>query len=141
MILEVQNREAREREEQRGALFSAPVFCPTPLCSFLIQDTGADCCVMLSFAAQGRTRGAPLCSSLWRDSLFCPSKIIGKMREYTGGHELVRLAATLSATTFYILQSLHKNKEALRKLYVSDFWTKNKLAKMKPESTCMCMML
>ena len=24
---------------------------------------------------------------------------------------------------------MHKNKEALRKLFVSDFWTKNKLAK------------
>jgi hypothetical protein len=56
-------------------------------------------------------------------------KLLDKMREYTGGNELVRPAATRFATTFYTLQSMHKNKEALRKLFVSDFWTKNKLAK------------
>ncbi|KAM0898061.1 hypothetical protein ACQ4PT_022151 [Festuca glaucescens] len=56
-------------------------------------------------------------------------KLLDKMREYTCGNELVRPAATRFATTFYTLQSMHKNKEALRKLFVSDFWTKNKLAK------------
>jgi hypothetical protein len=45
-------------------------------------------------------------------------KLLDKMREHTKGNELVRPAATRFATTFCTMQSLHKNREALRSLLV-----------------------
>ena len=51
------------------------------------------------------------------------------MREKTGGMDLVRPAATRFATCFLTLKSLHKHREALRGLFVSDAWNYNKLAK------------
>lgn len=45
-------------------------------------------------------------------------RLPGKMREYIGGNDLVRTAATRFANTFYTLQNLHKYNEGLRKLFI-----------------------
>ncbi|KAL6543413.1 hypothetical protein OROHE_010035 [Orobanche hederae] len=50
------------------------------------------------------------------------------MREKTGGRDLVRPEATRFATAFLTLQCLYKYKEALRMLFVSEDWSRSKLA-------------
>ena len=52
------------------------------------------------------------------------------MREKTGGADLVRPAATRFATSFLTLKSLHKHKDALKALFHSEEWSKNKLEKL-----------
>ncbi|XP_066365342.1 uncharacterized protein [Miscanthus floridulus] len=51
------------------------------------------------------------------------------MREKTGGRDLVRPGVTRFATAFLTLRSLHTHKDALKFLFVSDDWTKSKLAR------------
>jgi len=58
-------------------------------------------------------------------------KILSSMREKTGGADLVRPAATRFATAFLTLKSLYKHKDALKSLFLSEAWTKNRLAQTK----------
>ena len=51
------------------------------------------------------------------------------MREKTGGKDLVRPGVTRFATAFLTLRSLHTHRDALKFLFVSDDWTKSRLAK------------
>ena len=51
------------------------------------------------------------------------------MREKTSGADLVRPATTRFAITFLTLKSLHKHKDPLKALFVSEEWAGNKLAK------------
>ena len=60
--------------------------------------------------------------------IYRHGKLLHAMREKTGG-DLVRPAATRFATCFLTLKSLHKHRDALRSLFVSDTWNYNKLAK------------
>ncbi|WVZ58925.1 hypothetical protein U9M48_009143 [Paspalum notatum var. saurae] len=55
--------------------------------------------------------------------------ILSLMREKTGGADLVRPAATRFATTFLTLKSLHKHREALKALFVSEEWNGSNLSK------------
>jgi hypothetical protein len=55
--------------------------------------------------------------------IYRHGRILAAMREKTGGMDLVRPAATRFATC------LHKHRDALRGLFVSDIWNYNKLAK------------
>ena len=53
------------------------------------------------------------------------------MREKTGGKDLVRPGVTRFATAFLTLRSLHTHRDALKFLFVSDDWTKSRLAKIE----------
>jgi len=61
--------------------------------------------------------------------IYMHGRILSLMREKTGGADLVRPAATRFATSFLTLKSLHKHKDALKALFHSEEWSKNKLAK------------
>lgn len=60
--------------------------------------------------------------------IYRHGKLLSAMREKTGGRDLVRAGATRFATSFLTLRSLHKHKDALRYLFVSEDWTRSKLA-------------
>jgi hypothetical protein len=61
--------------------------------------------------------------------IYRHERILSAMREKVSGMDLVRPAATRFATCFLTLKSLHKHRDALRGLFVSDTWNHNKLAK------------
>jgi hypothetical protein len=61
--------------------------------------------------------------------IYRHGRICSAMREKTGGMDLVRPGATWFATCFLTLKSLHKHRDALRGLFVSEVWNQNKLAK------------
>ncbi|XP_039809698.1 uncharacterized protein LOC120673078 [Panicum virgatum] len=63
--------------------------------------------------------------------IYRHGRILSAMREKTGGSDLVRPAATRFATAFLTLKSLHKHRDSLKSLFVSEAWTGNKLAKTK----------
>ncbi|CAD6202927.1 unnamed protein product [Miscanthus lutarioriparius] len=60
--------------------------------------------------------------------IYRHGRILSLMREKTGA-DLVRPAATRFATSFLTLKSLHKHRDALKALFVSEEWLGNKLAK------------
>jgi len=62
--------------------------------------------------------------------IYRHARILNAMREKTKG-DLVRPAATRFATSFLTLKSLHKHKDPLQSLFVSEAWTGNKLAKTR----------
>ncbi|KAJ1422762.1 Ribonuclease H-like superfamily [Sesbania bispinosa] len=51
------------------------------------------------------------------------------LRFFTGGRELVRHAITRFATSYLSLERIHQEKTNLRKMFVSEEWNENKLAK------------
>lgn len=51
------------------------------------------------------------------------------MRKFTNGHEILRPAPTRFATNFVALQSIHKQKDALRTMVISKEWTTASFAK------------
>lgn len=51
------------------------------------------------------------------------------MRKFTNGHEILRPAPTRFATNFVALQSIHKQKDALRTMVISKEWTSAPFAK------------
>ncbi|XP_042521154.1 uncharacterized protein LOC122094419 [Macadamia integrifolia] len=56
-------------------------------------------------------------------------KLVDALRKKTNGIDLVRSGVTRFATSFLTLQSLYKNKDALKQLFVSDDWNSSKLSK------------
>ena len=60
--------------------------------------------------------------------IYRHGRILSLMREKTGA-DLVRPAATRFATSFLTLKILHKHKDDLKALFVSEEWLGNKLAK------------
>ncbi|XP_042488693.1 uncharacterized protein LOC122068842 [Macadamia integrifolia] len=56
-------------------------------------------------------------------------KLVDALRKKTNGIDLVRSGVTRFATSFLTLQSLYKNKDALKQLFVSDHWNSSKLSK------------
>ena len=61
--------------------------------------------------------------------IYRHGRILAAMREKTGGADLVRPAATRFATSFLSLKSLHKHKDPLKSLCLSEEWAGNKLGK------------
>jgi len=61
--------------------------------------------------------------------IYRHGRILSLMREKTAGADLVRPAATHFATSFLTLKSLHKHKDPLKALFLSEEWNGNKLAK------------
>ncbi|XP_066324564.1 uncharacterized protein [Miscanthus floridulus] len=61
--------------------------------------------------------------------IYRHGRLLDAMREKTGGRDLVRPGVTRFATAFLTLRSLHTHKDALKFLFVSDDWTKSKLAR------------
>jgi hypothetical protein len=61
--------------------------------------------------------------------IYRHGRILSAMREKMGGMDLVRPGASRFATCFLTLKSLHKHRDALRGLFVSEVWNQNKLAK------------
>ncbi|KAL5193549.1 hypothetical protein HKD37_20G055753 [Glycine soja] len=61
--------------------------------------------------------------------IYRHSSTLRLLRFFTNKRELVRHAITRFATSFLTLERLHKEKGNLRKIFVSDDWTKNKLSK------------
>ncbi|XP_051135441.1 uncharacterized protein LOC127254392 [Andrographis paniculata] len=61
--------------------------------------------------------------------IYRHGRLLSAMREKTGGRDLVRPATTRFATAFLTLQSLNKHRNELRRLFVSDYWSDNKLSK------------
>lgn len=61
--------------------------------------------------------------------IYRHGRLLSAMREKTGGMDLVRPAATRFATAFLTLKSMHKHKDALKCLFVSESWTRIKLSK------------
>ena len=60
---------------------------------------------------------------------YSRGQLLAAMREKTQEKDIVRSGATRIATAFLPLQILNKNKEALRKLFGSEYWFNSKLAK------------
>ena len=60
--------------------------------------------------------------------IYRHGRLLSAMREKTNGRDLVRPAVTRFATAFLTLQSLYKNKDALRHLFISEDWSKSKLS-------------
>ena len=60
--------------------------------------------------------------------LYKHGRILDLMREKIGG-DLVRPAVTRFATSYLTLASMHKNKQGLRSLFVSEEWHSNSLSK------------
>ncbi|XP_042499898.1 uncharacterized protein LOC122078103 [Macadamia integrifolia] len=56
-------------------------------------------------------------------------KLVDALRKKTNGIDLVRYGVKRFATSFLTLQSLYKNKDALKQLFVSDDWNSSKLSK------------
>ncbi|KAL6544149.1 hypothetical protein OROGR_010646 [Orobanche gracilis] len=56
-------------------------------------------------------------------------RLLYAMREKTMGRDIVKTGATRFATAFLTLQSLYKNKDALRKLFGGEEWFNSNLAK------------
>ncbi|KAF8398741.1 hypothetical protein HHK36_014599 [Tetracentron sinense] len=52
--------------------------------------------------------------------------VLSLMRTHTNNSDLLRPAVTRFATAFLILQSIHKKKDALRKVFTCDEWNKSK---------------
>jgi len=63
--------------------------------------------------------------------IYRHGSILHAMREKTGWADLVRPTATHFATAFLTLKSLHKHKDALSGLFVTEKWIGNKLAKTR----------
>jgi hypothetical protein len=61
--------------------------------------------------------------------IYQHGRILSLMREKTSGDDLVRPTTTRFAITFLTLKSLHKHKDPLKALFVSEEWAGNKLAK------------
>jgi len=61
--------------------------------------------------------------------IYWHGRLLDAMREKTGGRDLVRPGVTRFATAFLTLRSLHTHRDALKILFVSDDWTKSRLAK------------
>ena len=61
--------------------------------------------------------------------IYRHGRLLDAMREKIGGRDLVRPGVTRFATAFLTLRSLHTHKDALKFLFVSDDWTKSKLAR------------
>ncbi|XP_065865459.1 uncharacterized protein [Euphorbia lathyris] len=55
--------------------------------------------------------------------------VVNMLRSFTGHLELVRPGITRFATTYLTLQRMHRLKANLRRMFVSDEWTKSKWAK------------
>ncbi|XP_022025478.2 uncharacterized protein LOC110926009 [Helianthus annuus] len=55
--------------------------------------------------------------------------VLNMMREFTKNKELTRSGVTRFATTYLTLQSLHRQKSALRTMFTSDKWKESKWAK------------
>ena len=54
------------------------------------------------------------------DFLYSKVGVVNMMREFTGQRELLRPVVTRFATTFITLQSIHKQKSNLRKMFISE---------------------
>ncbi|XP_075112867.1 uncharacterized protein LOC107826286 isoform X1 [Nicotiana tabacum] len=55
--------------------------------------------------------------------------VLDLMRSFTNNHELLRPAVTCFATTYLTLQSIQKQKQALRSIFSSEAWNKSAWAK------------
>ena len=61
--------------------------------------------------------------------LYSKVGVVNMMREFTGQRELLRPTVTRFAMAFITLQSIHKQKTNLRKMFISEQWTQSKWAK------------
>ncbi|CAL0318246.1 unnamed protein product [Lupinus luteus] len=61
--------------------------------------------------------------------IYSHSSTLSLMRYFTKKRELVKHAVTRFATSFLSLERLYEEKTNLRKMFVSDEWTTNKLSK------------
>lgn len=61
--------------------------------------------------------------------IYRHERILDAMRNLTGGRDLVRPTITWFATSFLTLQSMCRHRDSLRKLALSDDWTRSKLGK------------
>jgi hypothetical protein len=68
--------------------------------------------------------------------IYRHGRILSLMRDKVGA-DLVRPGATQFATSFLTLKSLHKYREALKGLFLSEEWNENKLAKLLLGQKCM----
>ncbi|KAF5755625.1 putative ribonuclease H-like superfamily [Helianthus annuus] len=60
--------------------------------------------------------------------IYNHSMVLNMMREHTKNAELARCGVTRFATTFLTLQSMQKQKPALRNMFASEQWTSGKWA-------------
>jgi hypothetical protein len=103
--------------ERIPSLFWSP--CAAHCLDLMLEDIGK-----LKEFKKPITRARRVTTFIYRHG-----RILSAMREKTGGADLVRPAATRFATSFLTLKSLHKHRDALKALFVSEAWTSNKLAK------------
>jgi len=61
--------------------------------------------------------------------IYTHSNSLSLLRQFTNKRELVEHAITKFATSYLSLQRLHKEKGNLRKMFISDEWSKNKFSK------------
>nr|KYP42470.1 hypothetical protein KK1_036105 [Cajanus cajan] len=61
--------------------------------------------------------------------IYSHSSTLSMLRFFTGVRELVRHAITRFATSYLSLERIHQEKTNLRKMFMSEEWNENKLAK------------
>lgn len=100
-----------------------PTLFWTPCAAHCIDLMMEDICKLKELDAT-ITHGKSLTTFVYRHG-----RLLAAMREKTQGRDIVRAGATRFATAVLTLQSLHKNQDALRKLFGSEEWFNSKLAK------------
>lgn len=104
-------------ERKRSHLYWIP--CAAHCIDLMLEDIGK-----LPLIKKTIQRAISLVGFIYRHS-----STLRLLRFFTNKRELVRHAITRFATSFLTLERLHKEKGNLRKMFVSDDWTNNKLSK------------
>ncbi|XP_042508350.1 uncharacterized protein LOC122084293 [Macadamia integrifolia] len=103
--------------EKRSKLYWTP--CAAHCLDLMLEDIGK-----LKAYKTTIERAKTMTSFIYRHY-----KLVDALRKKTNGIDLVRSGVTRFATSFLTLQSLYKNKDALKQLFVSDDWNSSKLSK------------
>ena len=104
-------------EEKRPKIYWTP--CAAHCIDLMLEDIGK-----LSKIKKTIQKGISLVGFI-----YSHSSTLSLMRQFTNKRELVRHAVTRFATSFLSLERLYQEKANLRKMFVSDEWTTNKLSK------------
>lgn len=103
--------------EKRPHLYWSP--CAAHCIDLILEDLGK-----ITVISNTLKRGMTLNSYI-----YVRPGLVNMLREFTGQKDLVRAAVTRFATAFLTLESIHKQKANLRKMFTSDKWTNSKWAK------------
>jgi len=118
-------------QEKRSHLYWTP--CAAHCIDLMLEDIGK-----LPLIKKTIQRGVSLVGFI-----YSHSSSLSLLQQFTNKRELVRHAVTRFATSYLSLQRLHQEKGNLRKMFISDEWSNNKLLKKlrgrKPQNLYLCL--